>query len=117
MTTLFLLVALVLATWLAFITLRRTRDLPEPLSANDRRFRSLALALLVVLVAGFGLCGGVGVVFGVGMVMSAPRDPHSQAISGLVFLPGLAGLAIAAAIGRALWRGRRIKSDKLRDQS
>jgi uncharacterized transporter YbjL len=103
-----LLLVLIVAIILALTTLRRTRDLPHPLSANDSRGRVLALVVLVVFVAGFGLCGGAGFVFGIAGFVGSSHEEQAYAMIALV--PGLIGLAIAGAGGWALWKFRRNKA-------
>ena len=65
-----------------------------PLSPSDRLWRKASLVVMVLLVAGFGLCGGFGTVAG---LMSLFGSASSEARSyGVMFLvPGLVGLVIA----------------------
>jgi heme/copper-type cytochrome/quinol oxidase subunit 2 len=84
--------------------LRSTASAPEPLSEGQRRGRMLALAALVLLVGGFGLCGGAGTVAGV-MGLSAGGEGAGYAM--LFLLPGLAGLAVALLCVAMLRRYRR----------
>ncbi|HSI48265.1 MAG TPA: hypothetical protein VLA61_08355 [Ideonella sp.] len=88
------------AVWM----LRGTAALPGPLSEGQRRGRVLALAALVVLVAGFGLCGGAGTVMGLAGLRETSSE--ARAYSTLFLVPGLLGLAVALL---CLWLMRRYR--------
>lgn len=114
-----LLLVLVVAIILAITTLRRTRDVPHPMSANDSRSRALALFVLVMLVAGFGLCGGAGFALGVvGFLAVDGADGYAM----LTLVPGLIGLIIAGAGAWVLRKFRRsgtgsMASDSVSDRA
>jgi len=88
------------AVWM----LRGTAGLPGPLSDGQRRGRVLALVALVVLVAGFGLCGGAGTVMG--LVGLRETSAEARAYAPLFLVPGLLGLAVASL---CLWLMRRYR--------
>jgi hypothetical protein len=95
-----LLAAFGWAVWM----LRGTAALPGPLSERQRRGRTLALAALVVLVAGFGLCGGAGTVMGLSTLLG--NSAEARAYGQLFLVPGVLGLAVAAL---CLWLMRRYR--------
>ncbi|MFM2066035.1 MAG: hypothetical protein RLZZ584_944 [Pseudomonadota bacterium] len=107
MEALIILVMSMLVIGFAISTLRRTRPLPHPLSARDRLGRTLALILLTVPVAGFGLCGGWGLFGGVTMILGGARDGEMLLLAVLMLVAGLTGLAIAVGAIGALTRNRR----------
>ena len=92
---LFLLVALVLSIWY----LRRTQAQAPGLSGAGFWWRRIALVMLVLQVVGLGICGGVGV--GYGLVMRSPGD---RAYAPIFLIVGGAGLLGAALLGWLAWR-------------
>ncbi len=92
---LFLLVALVLSIW----HLRRTQAQAPGLSGAGFWWRRIALVMLVLQVVGLGICGGIGV--GFGLSMTGPRD---QSWAPIFLVVGGVGLLGAALLGWLAWR-------------
>jgi small neutral amino acid transporter SnatA (MarC family) len=96
---------LLIGVVLAVRHLKRTRDPQQPLSVGDQRRRTVALGLLIFLVAGFGLCGGFGTYAGVASYFGSSSG-EARAYGILFLVPGLVGLALAAV---GLWLLRKYR--------
>ena len=91
---------------LAVRKLRRTQDPDVPLSLRDKRWRQAALALMWLLVAGFGLCGGFGTFAGLSS-FAGSSSSESRAYGQLFLAFGLCGVVIALACAWVIRRYRR----------
>lgn len=93
------LLPVVLAVWY----LRRHRNDPRPAQGPRTVLRWLAIAMMVLFVGGFGVCGAFGVVTGVASAFSASSESRSY---GMIFLiVGGIGVAVAVVSG---WLFRRL---------
>lgn len=97
---------LLLAAFLALRHLKRTRDQPGSLSASERRWRGVALGVMGLWVAGFGLCGGFGTYAGLASYFSAKAGSEGRAYAVVFLVPGLIGLALALG---GLWLLRKYR--------
>jgi uncharacterized membrane protein YfcA len=87
---------------LAIWQLRRTQRDPAKLAGRGQLWRRAAIVLLMLIVGGFGICGGWGVVTGVASMGGQDRQSASY---GVIFLVvGGAGLALALVLGWVLYR-------------
>ena len=83
--------------------LRKTsREVPR--SAAHSVARTLTLGFLMLLVVGFGLCGALGVGYGV-LMLGAGKEVVAFAL--LFGVPGVAGLVLAHTLYRQTQRARR----------
>jgi TRAP-type C4-dicarboxylate transport system permease large subunit len=94
---------------LAVRKLKRTQDPGVPLSLRDQRWRQAALALMWLLVAGFGLCGGFGTFAGLSS-FAGSSSSESRAYGQLFLAFGLCGLLIALACAWVIRKYRRRKN-------
>lgn len=93
------LLPVVVAVWY----LRRHRNEPRPTESRGKLMRVLAIAMLVLFVGGFGVCGAFGVVSGVASAFSGSGEARAY---GMIFLiVGGGGVAIAVF---ATWLFRRL---------
>jgi hypothetical protein len=96
---------------IAWWILRRTRDLPGPLSPSDRRWRQAAVVVLGLFVAGFGVCGAFGTVAGIGTLLgNSGGEARGYAV--MFAIPGLIGLGLAALGVWLLRKHRRLAESK-----
>jgi len=95
---------------LAVRTLKRTRDPAVPLSPADLGWRNASLALLVLSVAGFGLCGGFGTFAGLSSFMGSASS-EARAYGTLFLVPGVVGLLIALIGVWLLRKYRRVSTN------
>ena len=91
---------------LAVRKLKRTQNSAVPLTIRDQRWRQAALALMWLLVAGFGLCGGFGTFAGLSS-FAGSSSSESRAYGQIFLAFGLCGVAIALAGVWVLRRYRR----------
>ena len=105
------LILLILAV-LAVRTLRRTRDPSVPLTPSEQRWRTAALAFLVLCVAGFGLCGGAGAVFGLYGLLAPGASGDARGYAVVFLVPGALGLGVALVVAGLLRRYRRSAADR-----
>ena len=68
----------------------------------NRFARGMLIAVLCVGLVGFGLCGALGTVAGLGSHKGSDRE--AAGIASLMLQCGLAGLAIASGCGYGLYR-------------
>jgi fluoride ion exporter CrcB/FEX len=94
-----------LLLFLAVRALQRTRDPAVPMSPADRRWRQAALALMWLLVAGFGFCGGFGTFAGLSSFFGA-SSTEARAYAQMFLVLGVCGLLVA---GAGLWVIRRYR--------
>lgn len=93
------LLPVVVAVWY----LRQHRNDPPSSQGSRRLLRGLSIAMLVLFVGGFGVCGAFGVVTGIASAFGSSGEARSY---GMLFLiVGGIGLAIAAF---ATWLFRRL---------
>ena len=93
------LLPVVAAVWY----LRRHRDDPPPAEGRRKLMRGLAIAMLVLFVGGFGVCGAFGVITGVASAFSGSSD--SRGYDMIFLVVGGIGVAIAVFSG---WLFRRL---------
>lgn len=93
------LLPVVVAVWY----LRQHRNDRIPVEGSGKLLRGLSIAMLVLFVGGFGVCGAFGVVTGIASAFGGSGEARSY---GMIFLiVGGIGLAIAAF---ATWLFRRL---------
>lgn len=96
-----------LVALLALYQWRRTGQAPDPLSPGQKRWRQAALVVLVLMVAGFGLCGGAGTLMGLYSVFTASASGEARAYGWMFVIVGGAGVAVAGTLGWLIRRYRR----------